>query len=233
MHYGITFIKNGKYGEFRSCSNYFKTKCNGKPAKTESYSSNKPKSYTEEIETDLECPECDGNVVLIKNTQTGKGYFECSNVDCDWMGGPFNQNEELLDTLDYCPEPDCDGLTYEKEGKYGTFRVCTYFSKTGCKAGNERKKESKYGRINTHLSCPDCFTGEIIFIKNTETGRGFLKCDECDYDGGFFNDEDDLDSLEHCLEPGCNGLNYKKEGMYGTFIACTYYSKNGCKPGKN
>ena len=40
------------------CSNYFKTKCNGKPAKTESYSSNKPKSSTEEIETDLECPEC-------------------------------------------------------------------------------------------------------------------------------------------------------------------------------
>lgn len=230
---GITFMKNGKYGEFRSCSNYFKTKCNGKPAKTESYSSNKPKSFTEEIETDLECPECDGDVVLIKNTQTGKGYFECSNVDCDWMGGPFNQNEELLDTLDYCPEPDCDGLTYEKEGKYGTFRVCTYFSKTGCKAGNERKKESKYERINTHLSCPDCFTGEIIFIKNTETGRGFLKCDECDYDGGFFNAEDDLDSLEPCQEPGCNGLNYEKEGKYGTFIACTYYSKNGCKPGKN
>ncbi|WP_296862207.1 UvrD-helicase domain-containing protein [uncultured Methanobrevibacter sp.] len=238
---GITYMKKGKFGEFRSCSNYFKTKCNGKASKTKT---NKPikskssktktnKSTIKEIETDLECPECDGDVVLIKNTQTNKGFFTCSNVDCDWNGGPFNQDEELLDTLDYCQEPGCDGLTYEKEGKYGTFKVCTYFSKTGCKAGNEPKKESKYEKIETGLSCPDCLTGEIIFINNKETGRGFLRCDNCDYDGGFFNEDDDLDSLEHCLEPGCGGLNYEKEGEYGTFTACTYYSKNGCKPGKN
>lgn len=132
---GITFMKKVKNYEFRSCSNYFKTKCNGKPAKTKSYTSNKQKSFTKEIKTNLGCPECDGDVVLVKNTRTNKGYFECSNVDCDWMGGPFNQDEELLDTLDYCPKPDCDGLTYEKEGKYRTFRVCTYFSKTGCNAG--------------------------------------------------------------------------------------------------
>ena len=226
---GITFIRKGRHGDFRSCSNYFKTKCSGKYSKKEY----KSKSHYEKIETDLECPLCEGDVILMKNTETEKGFFTCSNRDCDWRGGPFNQDEELLDTLDYCPEPDCDGLTYEKEGKYGTFTVCTQFSITGCKAGQEQKRKSPYEKIETELSCPDCLTGKIIFINNTETGRGFLRCDNCDYDGGFFNEDDDLDSLEHCQEPDCNGLNYEKEGKYGTFIACTYYSKNGCRPGKN
>ena len=46
--------------------------------------------------------------------------------------------KDLLDTLGYCPEEGCEGLTYEIEGKYGPFRVCTYFSKTQCKAGRKK-----------------------------------------------------------------------------------------------
>ena len=78
-------------------------------------------------------------MILLKNKETDKGYFKCTNNDCEWHGGSFNKSENLLDTLQHCPEIGCEGLTYEIEGKYGPFRVCTYFSKTGCNAGKKWK----------------------------------------------------------------------------------------------
>lgn len=136
---GITYLRNGRYGEFRSCSNYFKTKCDGgRYFKKSSTKPSKPKkeNSSKQIKTKLKCPECGiGDVILNKNTSTGKGYFKCSS--CDWDGGPFNQSEKLLETLDYCPVKGCKGLTFIKEGKYGPFKACTYFVKTKCNAGRK------------------------------------------------------------------------------------------------
>ncbi|WP_405267805.1 UvrD-helicase domain-containing protein [Methanobrevibacter sp.] len=136
---GVTYLREGKFGEFRTCSNYFKTKCNGKGERKTEYSrKEKPPSKWKKIDTDLFCPLCStGDVILLKNKETGRGFFKCTNDNCDWNGGSFNQSEDLLYTLDFCPEFMCDGLTYEVEGKYGPFRVCTNFSKTGCKAGRK------------------------------------------------------------------------------------------------
>ena len=74
----------------------------------------------------------------MKNKETGRGFFKCTNDDCDWHGGSFNKSVELLDTLSYCPEEDCEGLTYEIEGKFGPFRVCTFYAKTKCNAGRKK-----------------------------------------------------------------------------------------------
>lgn len=138
---GITFMRNGRYGEFRSCSNYFKTKCDGgrKSKKVPVKKSIPIKENTsKKIKTKLKCPECrTGDVILNKNISTGKGYFKCSNDSCNWDGGPFNQSEELLNTLDYCPVDGCMGLTFVKQGKYGPFKACTYFVKTKCDAGRK------------------------------------------------------------------------------------------------
>lgn len=134
---GITYLRDGKYGKFRTCSNYFKTKCSGnqKNKSKKSFKSKSPSKW-EKIDTHLQCHSCyDGDIILLKNKETGKGFFKCTNNDCDWTGGSFNKSENLLNTLSYCPEVNCDGLTYEIEGKYGKFRVCTRFSKTGCKGG--------------------------------------------------------------------------------------------------
>ena len=136
---GVTYLRNGKFGEFRTCSNYFKSKCKGK-AKSKKYYSKKEKTPSKwrKIDTHLNCPSCNqGKVILLKNKETDKGYFKCTNNDCEWHGGSFNKSENLLDTLQHCPEIGCEGLTYEMEGKYGPFRVCTYFSKTGCNAGKK------------------------------------------------------------------------------------------------
>ena len=130
-------MRDGKHGKFRTCSNYFKTKCSGnqKNKSKKSFKSKSPSKW-EKIDTHLQCHSCyDGDIILLKNKETGKGFFKCTNNDCDWTGGSFNKSENLLNTLSYCPEVNCDGLTYEIEGKYGKFRVCTRFSKTGCKGG--------------------------------------------------------------------------------------------------
>lgn len=156
---GLTYMTKGKYGEFRTCSNYFKTKCdanrnNKKKSNLKSSRSNysnsskssdkkannynKSNSKYEATETKLDCPICgNGKVTLMKNKETGKGFFKCSNRSCNFDGGPFNQDKSLLKTLDYCPAPGCNGLTYEKDGKYGKFRVCTYYVKTRCNAGRK------------------------------------------------------------------------------------------------
>ena len=141
----------GKFGEFRTCSNYFKTKCDANRSKQKQSNSNNPKSnYSntsskrknvgkyDAIETKLDCPICgNGKVTLLKNKETGKGFFKCSNDSCSYEGGPFNQDTILLKSLDYCPVPGCNGLTYVKNGKYGPFKVCTYYVKTKCNAGRK------------------------------------------------------------------------------------------------
>lgn len=163
---GLTYMTKGKFGEFRTCSNYFKTGCDANrrnqkqsnlnasksnysnsshgyskksASSTNNYSkksssSSKSSSKYEAIETKLDCPICgNGKVTLMRNKNTGKGFFKCSNDDCNYDGGPFNQPMSLLKTLDYCPAPGCNGLTFERDGKYGKFRSCTYFVKTKCK----------------------------------------------------------------------------------------------------
>ena len=136
---GVTFLREGSFGEFRSCSNYFKTKCKGKGQSQQKTYPKKSKSKWEKFDTELTCPSCNaGDVILLRNKETEKGFFKCTNNDCDWNGGSFNKPVDLLDTLGYCPEEGCEGLTYEIEGKYGPFRVCTYFSKTQCKAGRKK-----------------------------------------------------------------------------------------------
>ena len=74
-------------------------------------------------------------MILNKNTKTGRGYFKCSS--CNWDGGPFNQSEEVLNTLDYCPVDGCKGLTFMQKGKYGPFKACTYYVKTKCNGGRK------------------------------------------------------------------------------------------------
>ena len=148
---GLTYMAAGKFGEFRTCSNYFKTKCDANRSKQKQSNSNNPKSnYSntsskrknvgkyDAIETKLDCPICgNGKVTLLKNKETGKGFFKCSNDSCSYEGGPFNQDIILLKSLDYCPVPGCNGLTYVKNGKYGPFKVCTYYVKTKCNAGRK------------------------------------------------------------------------------------------------
>ena len=149
---GLTYMTKGKFGEFRTCSNYFKTKCDANRSKqnqsnlntrksnfnNSSKKSNKYSSKYEPIQTKLDCPICgNGKVTLLKNKETGKGFFKCSNDNCNYDGGPFNQDQKLLETLDYCPVPGCNGLTYTRTGKYGPFKSCTYYVKTKCNAGRK------------------------------------------------------------------------------------------------
>lgn len=139
---GITYMRKGPYSEFRACSMYFKTGCTGKVQqktkikKKKKTEKTKSKSKWKRIDIDLICPSCkDGNVILLKNKETEKGFFKCTNDDCDWHGGSFNKSEDLIPTLQPCPEEGCDGLTYEIIRKGKPFRVCTYFPKTKCQAG--------------------------------------------------------------------------------------------------
>lgn len=137
---GITYMREGPYSEFRACSMYFKTGCTGK-VKQESKTKKKKqetKSKRKMIDIDLICPSCnEGHVILSKNDETGKGFFKCSNSNCKWKGGPFNKSEDLIPTLQPCPEENCDGLTYEIIRKGKPFRVCTYFPKNKCQAGRK------------------------------------------------------------------------------------------------
>lgn len=138
---GITYIRKGPFSEFRACSNYFKNGCTGKvkqKSKTKKKKNEKTKSEWKRIDVDLVCPSCnEGNVILLKNKETEKGFFKCTNDDCEWHGGPFNKSEKLIPTLQPCPVEDCNGLTYEiiRNGK--PFRVCTYFPKNKCQAGRK------------------------------------------------------------------------------------------------
>ena len=105
----------------------------------ESHKEEKPKAEYERFETKLLCPECmEGQVILIRNMDTGKGFFRCTNNDCDWDGGPYSQPLKQLKHITYCKEPGCKGINYHTEGKFGPYKACTWFSKTGCRPKKKR-----------------------------------------------------------------------------------------------
>ena len=105
----------------------------------ESHKEEKPKAKYERFETKLLCPECmEGQVILIRNMDTGKGFFRCTNNDCDWDGGPYSQPLKQLKHITYCKEPGCKGINYHTEGKFGPYKACTWFSKTGCRPKKKR-----------------------------------------------------------------------------------------------
>ena len=105
----------------------------------ESHKEEKPKAEYERFETKLLCPECmEGQVILIRNMDTGKGFFRCTNNDCDWDGGPYSQPLKQLKHITYCKEPGCKGINYHTKGKFGPYKACTWFSKTGCRPKKKR-----------------------------------------------------------------------------------------------
>ena len=91
-------------------------------------------------ETKLKCPKCDkGKVRLVISRKEGKEYkfFRCSEYDCDWNGGFFNQDLKNIDIIDNCPS--CDGILYVRNGKKGPFLGCSHFPK--CKQTRELTDE--------------------------------------------------------------------------------------------
>ena len=80
-------------------------------------------------ETGIPCKKCGGNIVLYKKIN-GAGHFECE--DCHFHYGIFNQSPRLLDTLDYCNEKGCNGLTYIFNHNGRRYKNCTMFSRTKC-----------------------------------------------------------------------------------------------------
>lgn len=225
-----------KMSEINMAFNKIKNSFNFNNPKSNQNSNSKQKSDYNKIITKLKCPKCHlGNVMLIKNTKTDKGFFACSLDNCDYDGGPFNQKESLIKTLDYCPNPECTGLTYERDGQYGKFRACTFFPKTGCKAGRNNKSKSKYKTIKTDLECPECGEGDVVLIKNLQTEKSFFTCSSsnCDYYGGPFNqDESVLDTIDYCPDLDCDGITFERDGPYGTFRACSNFPITGCKAGR-
>ena len=196
----------------------------------------------ETVSSKLTCPKCgEGNVILKIHPVNKRKNFACSNDDCDWDGGSFNQPLERLDSIDYCEVPDCDGITYMRSGQFGDFRTCSNYFKTGCKGKAKKvsktkkrpKKDNNIKKIKTNLKCPECNSGDVILNKNTKTGRGYFKCSSCNWDGGPFNQSEEvLNTLDYCPVDGCKGLTFMQKGKYGPFKACTYYVKTKCNGGR-
>ena len=60
-------IRNGKYGEFVACSNFPKCRYIKKEEKEPAL-----------IESDINCPKCDGKII-VRKTRRGKEFYGCSN----------------------------------------------------------------------------------------------------------------------------------------------------------
>ena len=235
---GIMQVKNGRYGPFFSCSNRCKTpKIKGERLKRINdiigYEDESIKFET--VSSKLTCPKCgEGNVILKIHPVNKRKNFACSNDDCDWDGGSFNQPLERLDSIDYCEVPDCDGITYMRSGQFGDFRTCSNYFKTGCKGKAKKvsktkkrpKKSNTVKQVKTKLKCPSCKLGDVVLINK----KFVCSKEDCDWDGGSFNQPlERLDSIDYCEVPDCDGITYMRSGQFGDFRTCSNYFKTGCK----
>lgn len=149
---GVLTIRNGKYGPFKSCSNYpecknhknlnenelekaneiFSTTTKYKKTENSNYKkieeNPKPKNNTkiEKIPTKLTCPKCGKGTVTLE-TNNNEKVFRCSEENCDWNGGIFNQDNSKLESIEYCT--NCDGIMYPRNGKKGLFLGCSKYPK--------------------------------------------------------------------------------------------------------
>ena len=230
---GVLTLKNSRRGKFYGCSNFPKCRF----TKDENDAA-EDKKVVKGIKTKLKCPVCNDGDVTLKGKK-----FVCTN--CDWDGGTFSGDTSKLDSLEYCENPNCTGVTFLRDGKFGEFRSCSNYFKTKCRGkgksepkktySKKEKSVSKWEKFDTELTCPSCNTGDVILLRNKETERGFFKCtnDNCDWNGGSFNKSVDLlDTLSYCPEDDCEGLTYEIEGKYGPFRVCTYFAKTKCKAGR-
>lgn len=128
---GILTLKEGRRGKFYGCSNF--PRCRFTKNENEN---NKSTTKTSNItKTHLKCPKCGTGDVSLKGNK-----FICSS--CDWDGGSFSGNKDKLSTLEYCNNPDCTGVTFMRNGRYGEFRACSNYFKTKCNGkGKKNLKE--------------------------------------------------------------------------------------------
>ena len=87
------------------------------------------------IDTKLKCQKCNHGIIKLHKKSNGKGYFKCSS--CKFYFGPFNQSPIWINSLDYCNQDGCDGLTYVKKFDWGSMKICTYYKINGCDAGRK------------------------------------------------------------------------------------------------
>ena len=103
---GANLVKRqGRYGEFISCSNY--PKCD----------------YVKRETLDIACPKCATGEITVKKTRRGKAFYGCSNypkcdavywdkpipTPCPQCNAPFLlEKNKKDDTLRYCQNEGCD-----------------------------------------------------------------------------------------------------------------------------
>lgn len=93
-------IRNGRFGEFTSCSNY--PKCD----------------YVKQETTGVKCPEC-GSDIVVKKARKGNNFYGCSAYPkCKHVFKDKPINEP-------CPECKAPYLLEKTSKKEGTFRYCT------------------------------------------------------------------------------------------------------------
>ncbi len=193
-----------------------------------------PKKSNDQIETSLTCPKCgEGKVTLFSSHKNGKEYkfFKCSDDDCDWDGGFYNQDNKYLKDIELCPS--CDGVMYPKNSQNGLLMSCSKFPK--CRQSHPMKTEtthikSNVHQVNTKLRCPQCGEGKVKLITTHKNGKEykFFRCsnNDCNWNGGFYNQDNKyLKDIEHC--PSCDGIMYPKNSKRGLFMSCSNFPR--CK----
>lgn len=105
-------VKVGRYGKFIACPGYPECK--------------NIKKYVQEIGVD--CPKCDGKVI-VRKTKKGRVFYGCSNYpDCDFVSWTEPANEK-------CPQ--CGDILFKKKGK----KPVLYCAKEGCGFTKEYEEE--------------------------------------------------------------------------------------------
>lgn len=96
-------VKVGRYGKFIACPGYPECK--------------NIKKYVQEI--GVNCPKCDGQVI-VRKTKKGRDFYGCSNYpNCDFVSWSEPTNEK-------CPQ--CGEILFKKKGK----KPVLFCSKEGC-----------------------------------------------------------------------------------------------------
>ncbi len=156
---------------------------------------------TQEIETGLTCPKCQGPLIIRWGRRgeflACKKYPECkftSNFERDEAGKIVIQATPEPQVTDV-PCPKCGKPTIIRVGRYGPFRGCSGYP--DCKYIEKVQVKADIG-----MNCPICKKGDIV-QRRSRWGKTFYGCSEYKKDGGCNFISNHKPVARAC--PKCNG----------------------------
>lgn len=189
------------------------------------------------IETGEPCPQCQRPLLQLFSAKTGKPFVGCSGFKadppCKYIKPEEGQPERAPDVVTDIPCPACGKMMVKKEGRFGTFFVCSDAPKCPTTMNLNAEGKPHVTALPTKTLCPKCEKKNLL-LKVSKAEKKYVQCP--DPKCKFIADADDQGNIVKPPDTGikcekCDSPMVIRTSWRGPFLSCSGYPK--CRNAKS